>query len=81
MDMLEKIIEHKVNELANDKPRSSKILNLSHFMPVALDVVFGLENFGVEHDKIHKLVKDSLDIVGLTGLDKREPAADKQFLI
>ena len=40
---------------------------------VELEVAFGPENFGVPRDEIRRRVKEALDLVGLSGFEKREP--------
>ena len=70
-----KTIEHKVNELAKDvamvfQDFESQLFSTS----AALDVAFGPENFGMEHEKIVQAVNDSMKMVGLDGFEKREPA-------
>ena len=70
-----KTIEHKVNELAKDvamvfQDFESQLFSTS----AALDVAFGPENFGMEHEKIIQAVNDSMKMVGLDGFEKREPA-------
>ncbi|SDZ62774.1 energy-coupling factor transport system ATP-binding protein [Evansella caseinilytica] len=37
------------------------------------DVAFGLENAGVPHEEMVRLVKESIDIMGLSGLERQEP--------
>ena len=68
-------IEHKVNELAKDvamvfQDFESQLFSTS----AALDVAFGPENFGMEHEKIQQAVNNSMKMVGLDGFEKREPA-------
>ena len=41
----------------------------------ALDVAFGPENFALEHEEIVRRVQDSLEMVGLSGFEQREPAS------
>ncbi|MFA9556509.1 energy-coupling factor transporter ATPase [Evansella sp. AB-rgal1] len=37
------------------------------------DVAFGLENAGVPHEEMVKIVQESIDIMNLTGLERKEP--------
>ena len=37
------------------------------------DVAFGLENLGVEREEMRARVKEAMEVVGLTGYERREP--------
>ena len=70
-----KTTEHKVNEMAKDVAMVFQDFESQLFSTnAALDVAFGPENFGMEHEKIRKVVDDSMRMAGLEGFKDREPA-------
>lgn len=65
----------KINQLAQDVGLVFQDFEAQLFSTsVELEVAFGPENFALPREEIRRRVRESLATVGLTGLERREPA-------
>ncbi len=65
-----------VNQLAQDVGMVFQDFEAQLFSTnVELEVAFGSENFGVPQNELRCRVKEALDLVGLSGFERRQPVA------